>query len=258
MEINFHRIVDQRIGSALIMEDDADWDVTFKSQLQSFAIAVRDLSGTSQTVTHSPFGENWDILWLGHCGLECKTELPYYLTPNDPTFPLPLHFLPYWRDPPPLERPDHARLTCTVKDAACTSMYAVSYHGAQKVLSALSVNPSGVAEEVDIGAQIDVALGRLCGHGYLLCYSAYPSLTGGFRAAGSASKGSDIHNHGGEPVPFASWGMMYSTMLNINRILRGEPTVHSTWEDVAVPDVIPESITMQHGHIMPPREQPNA
>lgn len=235
--------MDKRLGSAIIMEDDADWDVAIKSQLQSFALAVRDLQGANDSATTSPYGDDWDILWLGHCGLECKTDLPVFLTPEDPTILPPHHFLPYWRDPPPVDRPDHARLTCTANDGVCSVLYAVSYRGAQRILSALSVNPSGIAEITDIGAQFDVSLGRMCGAGYLRCFAPYPSLTGGYQPAGPIAKVSDVHNEDGDRVEASSGGVMYSTMMNINRILGGEDTVHSNWDDAALPIISMEDIS---------------
>ncbi|KAJ5790468.1 CAZyme family GT25 [Penicillium psychrosexuale] len=254
------RIVQERLASAIIMEDDADWDVSIKVQLQSFAHAVRTLQlqlrHNRKVPTQSPYGDDWDILWLGHCGVSCKTDLPFYLTPNDPTIPMPHRFLPLWRDPPVFEgheRPDHSRLTCTANDAACSMFYAVSYRGAQRILAALSVNPSGLAEEIDIGAQFDVSLGRMCGNGFLRCFAPYPSITGGFHQAGSRAKSSDIHEETGDGEGFFSWGVKYSTMLNINRILKGERTVHATWDDVDVLDVIPEEITMEKGAVYVPQ-----
>jgi hypothetical protein len=239
------------------MEDDTDWDVSIKAQLQIFAHAVRALQpqDSRNAPTQSPYGDDWDILWLGHCGVSCRTDMPFYLTPNDPTIPMPHHFLPLWRDPPTFEgyeRPDHSRLACTASDAVCSMLYAVSYSGAQRILAALSVNPSGLAEEIDIGAQFDVSVGRMCGNGYLRCFAPYPSITGSFHQAGSRAKSSDINNETGEVEGFSSWGVMYSTMLNIDRILKGERTVHATWGDVDVLDVIPEDITMEKGSIYIP------
>jgi hypothetical protein len=231
------------------MEDDADWDVTIKTQLQSFALAVRALQGSSEAITASPYGDDWDILWLGHCGLECKTDLPFFMTPNDPTILPPHHFLPYWREPPPIDRLDDNRLTCAVGDSVCSIVYAVSYHGAQRILSALSVNPSGIADEIDIGAQFDVSLGRMCGSDYLRCFAPYPSLTGGYQAAGSAAKASDIHDEGEGMRGASSFGVKYSTMLNVNRILSGEKTVLSTWDDLDVVEVNPDDIPVVGGMV---------
>ncbi|PWY91895.1 hypothetical protein BO94DRAFT_382497 [Aspergillus sclerotioniger CBS 115572] len=241
------RIVSEKLGSAIIMEDDVDWDVTIKTQLQSFALAVRALQGADQKVTASPYGDDWDILWLGHCGLQCRTDVPFFLSPHDPTVLPSHHFLPYWRDPPPIDVPKHTRLVCAVSDSVCSIVYAVSYRGAQKILSALSVSPGDLAEEIDIGAQFDVSLGRMCGNGYLQCFAAFPSLTGGYQAAGPSSKASDIHDENEDIHPASSHGVMYSTMLNINRILSGEDTVVANWEDAAIPTVNPANISMVGG-----------
>ncbi|PYH90412.1 hypothetical protein BO71DRAFT_452800 [Aspergillus ellipticus CBS 707.79] len=243
------RIVNDRLGSAIVMEDDVDWDVTIKTQLQSYALAVRALQGADQKTTVSPYGDGWDILWLGHCGVICRTEEPFFLSPNDPTVLPPHHFLPYWRDPPPMEIPPHTRLACGVSDAICSIVYAVSYHGAQKILSALSVNPGSLQEQIDIGAQFDVALGRMCGNGYLRCFTVYPSLTGGYQPAGPFSKASDIHDESQDVHPASSNGVMYSTMLNINRILAGDDKVVSTWEDAPLPIVNPANLSMVGGAI---------
>ncbi|KAL4813951.1 hypothetical protein BDW67DRAFT_187214 [Aspergillus spinulosporus] len=247
------------------MEDDADWDVTMKTQLQTFAIAVRALQGAAVETTgnsSSPYGDSWDILWLGHCGIECSTDRPYYLTPADPTVSPPSHFLPYWRDPPPLERPDDARMTCPITDGVCSIVYAVSFRGAQRILAALSVNPSGLAEQIDIGAQFDVSLGRICGAGYLRCFAPYPSLTGGYKSAGSAAKGSDINgpdnalestNEVMMQGPF-SHGVMYSTMLNVNRLLAGKETVLATWDDVPVKEINPAEVGVLQGFVQMPKD----
>ncbi|PYI33171.1 hypothetical protein BP00DRAFT_367560 [Aspergillus indologenus CBS 114.80] len=244
------QIVQDRLGSAIIMEDDVDWDVTLKTQLQSYALAVRALQGSDGNSTGSPYGDDWDILWLGHCGLSCKTELPVFLSHQDSTVLPPHHFLPYWRDPPPIDRPDQTRLVCSVGDAVCSLVYAVSYFGAQKILAALSVNPGQLAEQIDIGAQFDVSLGRMCGHGYLRCFGAYPSLTGGYQPAGAFSKTSDIHDQDDNMHEAYSFGVMYSTMLNVNRLLSGERMVRATWDDVGVSlDADPRNFTVLGGSV---------
>lgn len=96
------RMVEQNISSALILEDDADWDIRIKSQMRDFARAsrllVQPLNGTTHTFldptwprpssvqqghsdfdinevatgepTTSPYGDldRWDLFWIGHCG----------------------------------------------------------------------------------------------------------------------------------------------------------------------------------------------
>jgi hypothetical protein len=146
-------------------------------------------------------------------------------------------------------------------DGVCSIVYAVSFRGARRILAALSVNPSGIAEKVDIGAQFDVSLGRLCGSDYLRCFAPYPSLTGGYIPAGAASKGSDINGPEGEldkpfegPIegPFSN-GVMYSIMLNINRILSGQETALSTWDDALVREIHPGDIPVLEGTLQVPK-----
>ncbi|KAJ5625222.1 hypothetical protein N7510_001531, partial [Penicillium lagena] len=241
------RIVHQRLGSAIVFEDDADWDVTIKTQLQSFALAVRALQKTERAHTASPYGDDWDILWIGHCGVDCRHEEPFFLTPNELTVVPPTHFLPYLREVPHMRRPENSRMACTLNDGVCSNGYAVSQRGAQRILAALSVNPSLLADQIDTGAEFDVVLGRMCGHGYLRCFAPYPSLTGNYHSAGLASKFSDIASGPEEMVEAESHGLMYSTMLNINRLLNGEPTVHATWDDVPMLDVDPNDISTPQG-----------
>lgn len=86
------------------MEDDGDWDVRIRDQLQDFALSshalTQPLAGTKHggyaDITYpkppdtlpssvpdlefdrlpvtvapasSPYGDEWDVLWLGHCGM---------------------------------------------------------------------------------------------------------------------------------------------------------------------------------------------
>ncbi|EQL02361.1 glycosyltransferase family 25 protein [Ophiocordyceps sinensis CO18] len=96
-------IVRQNLSSALILEDDVDWDVRLRGQLRDFALATHalvqplragrgrfadatfpgradgapspalelDSEQLPATVppTTSPYGDGWDVLWIGHCGM---------------------------------------------------------------------------------------------------------------------------------------------------------------------------------------------
>ncbi|OJD33873.1 glycosyltransferase family 25 protein [Diplodia corticola] len=63
----------QNYSSALILEDDADWDVRVHRQAGWVAEAVRNLTVPRTETREWPWGEDWDVLWLGHCG----ERLPY-------------------------------------------------------------------------------------------------------------------------------------------------------------------------------------
>jgi len=53
-------------NTALILEDDADWDINIKSQMLRLADGISTIVSDKNNY-HSPYGTSWDILWLGHC-----------------------------------------------------------------------------------------------------------------------------------------------------------------------------------------------
>jgi hypothetical protein len=59
--------------TALIIEDDADWDVRLKEQMGRISEAVRNFTHVEEGDT-SPYGRSWDVLWLGHCGEVTKKD----------------------------------------------------------------------------------------------------------------------------------------------------------------------------------------
>lgn len=75
------RIVENGYESALIMEDDMDWDVRLKSQFIQFIHSARYIQSSSfpsslAYTSSSPYGNNWDLIWLGHCGEVFPETLP--------------------------------------------------------------------------------------------------------------------------------------------------------------------------------------
>ncbi|KAL1859823.1 hypothetical protein VTK73DRAFT_7443 [Phialemonium thermophilum] len=176
------RVVELNLTSALILEDDADWDIRLKTQLQVVALASRGFlrpakSGSSRPLAgHSPerehlgngndatavsvndlpagrqpsmppYGDHWDVLWLGHCGTDLPSsdpsgvqQQPALVTiPDDETVPPPAHLRPH-----PFARPDealrsrfppHTRVVHRVTPGtACSQAYAVSQRGARRLL----------------------------------------------------------------------------------------------------------------------------
>lgn len=208
----------QNLSTALIFEDDVDWDVRIRSQLQTFALASRWLSddpATSKDVTHysisvtqnpetaessihndsslnpiakevysvslpsamldvqhrdpriSPYGdpENWDLLWLGHCGAGFPRppvgadivgrHNVLLADPNDPTVPMPS----YLRAHPfgPLDalgetHNPHTRVYHRASGGAlCTVAYAVSQRGARRLLHEFGVKKWSRIWDVEMG-----------------------------------------------------------------------------------------------------------
>ncbi|KAI8624917.1 hypothetical protein F5Y19DRAFT_480155 [Xylariaceae sp. FL1651] len=254
-------IINHDMGSALVLEDDVDWDVRLKLQMRTFAIASRkwlDIEGlereagkktnsrsypvpaaglmgmlppmsfgkreqrtysgstpppvsssdfdtehhaygeamkeeferdtiplssssifrpdtshgqqhSSSNIERSPYGDNWDVLWLGHCGVDLPAALlrgrsssplstvsstttttssssplslgiisPLKISiPDDDTVPAPKHLRPH-----PFALPDqlasvypaHTRVVHAANGNICSLAYAVSQRGARKLL----------------------------------------------------------------------------------------------------------------------------
>jgi hypothetical protein len=211
-------VVYQNLSTALIFEDDVDWDIRLRPQLQAFALASRWLSddpATSKDISHysigvtqnpetaensihnssslnpiskdlfsvslpsammdvqhrdpriSPYGdpENWDLLWLGHCGAgfprppadaEAIGRHNILLAdPNDPTVPMPS----YLRAHPfgPLDalgetHPPHTRVYHRASGGAlCTVAYAVSQRGARRLLHEFGIKKWSRIWDVEMG-----------------------------------------------------------------------------------------------------------
>ncbi|KAI9830942.1 MAG: hypothetical protein M1819_005325 [Sarea resinae] len=113
-------VVRQNLSTALILEDDVDWDIRLKSQLHDYALSSQALLqplledpssyadptypspngavtmppdmhfGSLPPVSppsSSPYGDGWSVLWLGHCGTifpSCKVEASAERSKNQP------------------------------------------------------------------------------------------------------------------------------------------------------------------------------
>ncbi|KAH9904390.1 hypothetical protein F4778DRAFT_61133 [Xylariomycetidae sp. FL2044] len=191
------RIVEEDIQSALIMEDDVDWDVRLKSQLAPVAQGARYLF-PNLTELSSPYGSDWDILWLGHCGEifpevlpenEGKPEHPKYVMEDDETVP-PFDHITGLVDFQKYR--EHTRWVHVSGGPICTFAYAVSQRGARKVLFDLSVD--------HLTGNYDNALAWLCRDGAsrnpdglrAKCVSVTPPIFHHHRPKGLITGDSDI------------------------------------------------------------------
>lgn len=207
------------------MEDDVDWDVRLLSQLPEFAKGVRSLSRIPLSERqHSPYGDDWDILWPGHCGdILPKNDDRRYIIENDETVAPKAHQT--WLKGL-AEFPDYTRIVHKAGAPICTFGYAVSYRGAEKILMALAVKAGA-------NLAIDNGLGFLCRDGYLdmKCYSVEPQLFQHHRPAGAVSKDSDI-NHGDSTVVREKGfteTIVFSTRLNLEKIIMGSDDYVKQW-----------------------------
>ncbi|KAI9676066.1 MAG: hypothetical protein M1817_000809 [Caeruleum heppii] len=270
-------VVEQGLSSALIFEDDVDWDVRIKSQLRDFALGSQALlqplaadpssyadptyptpNGlpaqppdmyygalpATMPPTTSPYGDGWDVLWIGHCGVRFpNTDLPGHFEAsekvpkgravhlNDESVPADHHYLVLSQDDDPREiYPEHTRVVHHAMGPLCTLGYAVSQKGARRLLHELGLKK--------LNGPFDVALSQSCegsvGHGYHNCLTAQPQYFHHHRPAGRSDAISDITSHGDEVIEKASTeNIRWSARLNVERLLAGETTFDDQYPDDA-------------------------
>ncbi|KAL9621848.1 MAG: hypothetical protein Q9204_008082, partial [Flavoplaca sp. TL-2023a] len=153
--------------------DDADWDIALKSQLQNFANRTRTLSNngrneslwiTSETVTHSPYGDDWDLLYLGSCANPPAPD-------NSPTFP---------------GEAGQAHWVFPVNGGmSCLYGYAINARSARTLMGWL----------LDVRDPTDFAVSSYCGH--FRCIAVWPELIGTHKPAGPQTKDSSIQSTDG-------------------------------------------------------------
>ena len=172
-------VIQHNWGSALILEDDMDWDVEIRKQMPPIAKAVKELTKAKKGDTQ-PYGSNWDVLWLGHCS-------------DPPPFPKEgkiITFADNTTAPVDKYRGLNPRLKDVVKDnqrivhysinPVCTFAYAVSHAGARNLLAHASLGKGGA---------FDLMLMHACQDKVLKCVSVNPEVFDPyFPAEGGASE----------------------------------------------------------------------
>lgn len=222
------------MGSALVMEDDADWSVYLKDQLEHVATGSRYISDPTSKTTDllSPYGNDWDMLWLGHCGSSFRPDGgPRYVIENDPTVPPPEHRI-IDNGPKYAEEgyDNHTRIIYMANGGLCTQAYALSQRGARKVLQ-WYLNRQDF-EPIDLGLHTfcqDQIMG-------FKCVAAAPALWGSHRAAGPMNKDSDIQRwNPDEPISVREKGETYNIVHSMrmngeNILVNGLEGVTTQWD----------------------------
>ncbi|AEO64634.1 glycosyltransferase family 25 protein [Thermothielavioides terrestris NRRL 8126] len=271
------RIVRENITSALILEDDADWDVRLKAQMQVFAQAARAFTQPLQgqplseqyrqgpqpelpfaKLPHrnlrpslSAYGDDWDLLWLGHCG----TDFPAAQAPskppplrvtieNDMTVPSHQHLKPHpfaLRDDLAEKYPPHTRVVHASSGTTCTQAYAVSRKGARKLLWQFGVETMTAGWDLMLRDWCDRLYEHPAGSNpnpaeatsrrrAPVCVTVQPPLFTHHYGKGAASDitaaGGGFVNRDKEMTPY----VRLSVRLNMGRLVNGEPPVDQ-WED---------------------------
>lgn len=211
------------------MEDDADWDTSIKHQLSQFATGVRALqNNTSDRSLRTPYGNDWDFLWLGQCKLGVPNHYSrFYVIEDDPTVP-PIHRRngKWANDHIPDEVvSNNTRLIFPASQGGlCMYAYAVTLQGAKKALAALAVTPQDDAVDMSYRRLCDGRLGVA-----MQCYGSYPTLFGSHRAAGPQNRDSDLNKKSNRWHDEYSFDVVYSAQQNIMRMAAGEMDVQAQW-----------------------------
>lgn len=224
------RMVKDRIPTALMMEDDADWDVNLKALMVEFARGTRFVLGQENTTTHSPYGDDWDVLWVGHCGARNMEDIDqrYWVIRDDPTA-IPQELWGNRRRQPNFTPPQlngtFNRVVYKPVRGLCTGAYAISLRGAQRFLE---------DQALEEALASDRALNKLCTKNGGNCLVPFPALIGTHKAAGSKSKDSDREQFNDEIRKVGVTGqVVFSTKLNFKQLIPlGKDTViKSQWPD---------------------------
>ena len=241
--LNFVReVVNRRLATALMLEDDADWDVSLKEQLHLVAQGSQYIFGSGVTKPRgqpwSPYGDDWDLLWLGHCGSTIKpNDARRFIVEKDPTVPAPGR-----RVNQPMRNlvnmkeqgfDNTTRVLYQTDGGRCTHAYALSQRGARRTLATLS--------SLRRFEPFDVALSRICREeARFKCLSVFPQLVGGYEKLISndrdeASLSSSSSTKKGHDLALLGWGtpnIVYSTRLNMARLLAGnKENFERQWPD---------------------------
>ncbi|KAK1756753.1 glycosyltransferase family 25 protein [Echria macrotheca] len=202
------QFIDSGLESALILEDDVDWDIRLRSlQAPLVSAAMRTVlasrSGSSAKSSWSsddidyysddaaaryPYGDPslWDLLYMGHCGdyfhgmdrgFEAGHVRPkdlaavQHLSFNDTSLPDFDNLHPWTASLlTNLGVPVHTRLVHRSIFPLCTFAYAVTRHSARRLVEELAS-----LERTDHAAY-DVAILISCREGGLRCWSVNPEL----------------------------------------------------------------------------------
>ncbi|KAF2739604.1 hypothetical protein EJ04DRAFT_284957 [Polyplosphaeria fusca] len=267
-------VIEQNLTTALIFEDDADWDFRIRGQLADFSHAARrmpsliaqseqlllqaktvpdavdattspvedDLAKKSTLSTakstipkQEPYGQDWDILWLGHCGAALpppSTQSPNRIAiSNDVTTPPPQHLKPMSHarlDKIGSLYPPHTRVVHQVNTTLCTIAYAVTQSGARKLMYEFGIR--------EFNKGYDFALSDYCNgltryatrETLPVCITVQPPIFSHFWPEKMIS---DIMGLGAGGRETGTRYVRWSVRNNLERLVRGEEGIVEQWGD---------------------------
>lgn len=204
-------------------------DSTFPNNDRNASASVKDfnINYLPRTVqpTISPYGDDWDMIWVGHCGMK---------------FPVPENGLPmgrvYHKDdvtvppsglwtlaPQPFdlveEYPKRTRVVHHVASGVCSLGYAVTQQGARSLLREIGLR--------QVNVPLDILLTYYCmgyeGRRKHNCIAAQPPIFNHHRPVGLKSSNSNIGSHGDDFQAEAYTDMVqWPVRVNADGIMDGK------------------------------------
>ena len=244
-------MVHDKIQTALIMEDDADWDVMLKSQMLGIAQGARHIQ-QSTNPKHSPYGDEWDAFFLGHCGTNNRinsnesVDQRYWVINNDPTVIPPQHNVGVRSpDQSPLaisKMDNHTRIIFSPYKVTCLQAYGVTLSGATRILYDQAFRPHANV--------IDIAWSTMCKYRRLrMPIAVHPPIMGQHRPPGDGSKDSDRTDHKNRPRSVGySENVNFPVRLNLESLMDDKELVVSQYPGETIYDAIdPKNLKLPEG-----------
>jgi hypothetical protein len=155
------------------MESDADWDMRIKDIMPNFARGVKEVIDWPFDVPHhtqdpriTPYGDSWDILWMGHCGASHEGNVRSYVFNDTSVPPVDREYILdtglQWDQHPP-----GTRSVYQFSRATCSTAYAISLEGAKKLVNYFK----------ETNYNIDIQLSKVCTEEVdMMCLSVWPQI----------------------------------------------------------------------------------
>ncbi|KAF2770273.1 hypothetical protein EJ03DRAFT_78104 [Teratosphaeria nubilosa] len=265
------KMVSEGISTALILEDDADWDIRIKSQMRDYARAsqllIQPLKNTTDEyldptypqpsendrpasffvgrddnltakATTSPFGDahSWDMHWFGHCGV----RFPFAA---DKVLPLARGVI---LNDSTVANPRH--LTMQFGDRQLLEQYpphtrVVSRGWGGVCTQAYALSNEGAKKILwemglkEFNAPTDLMLRQMCdgvdGRRQMTCYFPQPALFLQHRPRGNVAHESSIEDgkNSGYVEKAVTPNLRLSTMVNLERLAFGDEDLIDQYED---------------------------